>query len=184
MSLLFGLFFGTVLVLSGVGLGTVSAAVIGMTKVAELQKQPRPQAAPGQPGQQKRAQQKPPVPVQPDGAEPSTGGGSSASAPPEGETAAASLPAGGARATLGVEAVDAPKGGGAMVVGVHVPGPGQAAGLVRGDVLTAFGGTRISSAADLASAVAAARPGKAVTLTVRRADGDRQELSATPGVVT
>ncbi|WP_408646367.1 PDZ domain-containing protein [Streptomyces jeddahensis] len=171
MSLLFGLFFGTVLVLSGVGLGTVSAAVIGMTKMAELQK--------------------PPLTPHADGAEPSAGrsagafaGGGPASAPEPSLTAAVPVPAGAARSTLGVEAVDAPEGGGAMLVGVHVPGPGQAAGLVRGDVLTAFGGTRIDSAADLASAVAAAQPGKAVTLTVRRADGDRRELSATPGVVT
>lgn len=88
------------------------------------------------------------------------------------------------RATLGVEAVDAVKDAGALVVGVHVPGPGYTAGLVRGDVLIAFGGSRIASAAELAGAVAAARPGRAVTFTVRHANGGRQQLSVVPGVVT
>lgn len=88
------------------------------------------------------------------------------------------------RATLGVEAVDASEDAGALVVGVHVPGPGYAAGLVRGDVLLAFGETRIGSAADLARAVAAADPGRSVTLTVRHANGNQQQLSTTPGVVT
>jgi S1-C subfamily serine protease len=88
------------------------------------------------------------------------------------------------RAALGVEAVDAPKGAGALLVGVHVPGPGYTAGLVRGDVLTAFGGTRISSAGALAQAVAAARPGRQVTLTVRHESGVQQVLAVTPGVVT
>jgi S1-C subfamily serine protease len=87
-------------------------------------------------------------------------------------------------ATLGVEVVDVPEGEGALVVGVHVPGPGYSAGLVRGDVLLAFGETRIDAAADLARAVAAAQPGTAVTLTVRHANGNQQQLSTTPGVVT
>ncbi len=183
VSLLFGVFFGSVLVLSGVGLGTVSAAVIGMSKLAELQKQTGAQES-GKSGQQPQAPQEPSATRQPGGAEPLAGGGSSASAASGAGATAAPVPAAGARSTLGVEAVDASEGAGAVLVGVHVPGPGYAAGLVRGDVLTAFGGTRIASAADLASAVAAARPGKAVTLTVLRANGDRQVLSATPGVVT
>jgi S1-C subfamily serine protease len=88
------------------------------------------------------------------------------------------------RATLGIEAVDAPHGGGALVVGVHIPGPGYTAGLVRGDTLIAFGGTRLGSAADLARAVSAADPGTTVTLGVRHANGDHQQLSTVPGVVT
>jgi hypothetical protein len=39
MTPLFSLFVGTVLVLSGVGLGTVGATVIGMSKLADLQEQ-------------------------------------------------------------------------------------------------------------------------------------------------
>ncbi|BAC69873.1 hypothetical protein SAVERM_2162 [Streptomyces avermitilis MA-4680 = NBRC 14893] len=87
------------------------------------------------------------------------------------------------KATLGVEAVDAASNG-ALVVGVHAPGPGYTAGLVRGDILLAFGRTRLDSAADLARAVAGARPGTAVPLTVRHANGNQQQLMATPGIVT
>ncbi|MFB7600639.1 PDZ domain-containing protein, partial [Streptomyces sp. NPDC056160] len=97
-----------------------------------------------------------------------------------GGPAAAPAPVGPA---LGVEAVD-DDGPGARVVGVHVPGPGYAAGLVRGDVLLVFGRTRIDSAADLARAVAGARPGHEVTLTVRHRSGGYQQLDVTPGVVT
>ncbi|MER7840629.1 PDZ domain-containing protein [Streptomyces sp. NPDC096040] len=145
-SLLFGLVVSTVLVLSGVGLGTVGATVIGMSRLAELQRHAPP---------------KPPGPTP------------SATAGPS-RTAAA---------TLGVEAVDAEKVG-AMVVGVHVPGPGYRAGLVRGDVLLQLGGTRIGSAADLARAVAEAHPGKEAKLTVRHESGGYQQLTVVPGVVT
>ncbi|MER5958774.1 PDZ domain-containing protein [Streptomyces sp. NPDC001893] len=156
VTLLFGLLFGAVLVLSGVGLGTVGAAVIGMSKLAEMQQ--RAGAAP-----------RPPVlaPSRP----PTASTSPSPSVRP-------------VRAALGVEAVDAPKGAGALLVGVHMPGPGYTAGLVRGDVLIAFGGTRIGSAGVLAQAVAVARPGQQVTLTVRHESGARQVLAVTPGVVT
>ncbi|MEY2244453.1 PDZ domain-containing protein [Streptomyces sp. BF23-18] len=86
--------------------------------------------------------------------------------------------------TLGVEAVDAPGGAGALIVGVHIPGPGYSAGLVRGDTLLALDGTGITSAADLARAVADARPGREVTLRVRHANGSRGRLSAVPGTAT
>jgi S1-C subfamily serine protease len=89
-----------------------------------------------------------------------------------------------ARGTLGIEAVDAPGGRGALVVGVHDPGPGSGAGLVRGDVLLALDGTPVTSAAGLARAVADARPGRRVTLRVRHADGTRGQLSAVPGTAT
>ncbi|MFG2654325.1 PDZ domain-containing protein [Streptomyces sp. NPDC048425] len=156
VTLLFGLLFGAVLVLSGVGLGTVGATVIGMSKLAEMQQQagaaPRPPAL---------------VPSRP----PTASTSPSPSVRP-------------VRAALGVEAVDAPKGVGALLVGVHIPGPGYTAGLVRGDVLIAFGGTRIGSAGALAQAVAAARPGQQVALTVRHESGANQVLAVTPGVVT
>lgn len=87
------------------------------------------------------------------------------------------------RPALGVEAVDDKKPG-ARIVGVHVPGPGYSAGLVRGDVLLVLGTTRIDSAADLARAVAGARPGQEVVLTVRHRSGGYQQLTVTPGVVT
>ncbi|WP_089104656.1 PDZ domain-containing protein [Streptomyces hyaluromycini] len=146
-TLLFGSFVGTVLVLSGVGLGTVGATVIGMTKLAELR------------------QQTPPT----------TPGSAHQATPTPSPTAAT--------ATLGLEAVDAEKVG-ALVVGVHVPGPGYSAGLVRGDVLLQLGASRIDSAADLVRAVDDARPGKEAKLTVRHASGGYQQLTVVPGVVT
>jgi S1-C subfamily serine protease len=82
-----------------------------------------------------------------------------------------------------VEAVDDGRSG-ARIVGVHIPGPGYSAGLVRGDVLLVFGTTRIDSAADLARVVARTRPGQEVTLTVRHRSGGYQRLTAIPGVVT
>lgn len=156
-TLLFALFVGAVLVLSGVGLGTVGATVIGMSKLAELKK-----AAPP-PG----TRSAPVEPVEPRPTLAATPG-------PTAETVTA---------TLGVEAVDAEKAG-AEVVGVHVPGPGYSAGLVRGDVLLVFGTTRVDTAADLARAVAEARPGTEVTLTVRHESGGYQQLTVVPGVVT
>ncbi|HLL34040.1 MAG TPA: PDZ domain-containing protein [Streptomyces sp.] len=157
-TLLLGLLAGTALVLSGVGLGTVGATVLGVEKLAGLQQrtvQPGPvQPAPSRPG----------APASPAPASPSP----------------APSPAG---AVLGLEVVDAETSG-AQVVGVHVPGPGFAAGLARGDVLLTFDGARIDSAADLVEAVDRARPGERVTLTVRHPSGGRQQLTIVPGVVT
>ncbi|TXS46657.1 PDZ domain-containing protein [Streptomyces sp. uw30] len=157
-TLLCALLAGTVLILTGVGLGTLGATVIGMSRLAELQKR----AGPGTPG----------------GPATSAHPGSSTSP----SSAPSSAPSPAAVATLGVEAVDAEKPG-AVIVGVHVPGPGYTAGLVRGDVLLAFDRTRIDSAADLARAVAAARPGDEATLTVRHRGGGYQQLTVVPGVV-
>ncbi|MFF0011890.1 PDZ domain-containing protein [Streptomyces sp. NPDC005374] len=157
-TLLFGLFVAAVLVLSGVGLGTVGATVIGMNKLAELRQ--RAGSPPGGPSASARPSHAPSS-VRP-------------------TTAPSPVPA---AATLGLEAVDAEKAG-ALVVGVHVPGPGYTAGLVRGDVLLALGRTRIDTADDLARAVADARPGRELVLTVRHRSGGYQQLTAVPGVVT
>ena len=173
-TLLCGLFVAAVLVLTGVGLGTVGVTVIGMSRLAELQRQAGGSGVPGQaasgrgaPGHDgQRTRTGPPV------SEPAN---PSASAPPRRRVPAT--------ATLGVEAEDAEKSG-ALVVGVHIPGPGFTAGLVRGDVLLVFGRTRIDTAADLARAVAGARPGREVVLTVRHRSGGYQQLAAVPGVVT
>ncbi|MGW7082092.1 PDZ domain-containing protein [Streptomyces sp. NPDC054871] len=176
ITLLFGLLFSAVLVLTGVGLGTVSATVIGMSKLADMQKQAQQQ-------EQKQAQAQKQARAQGDSKgqdrpEPVAPPKPPRKEPGEGEERTA------ARPTLGVEAVDAPGGAGALLVGVHSPGPGHTAGLVRGDVLLAFGKTRIASAKALAAAVAAADPGRNVTVTVRHASGGRQSLSVTPGFVT
>ncbi|MFY4717038.1 PDZ domain-containing protein [Streptomyces sp. LaBMicrA B280] len=131
-TLLLGACAGTLLVLSGVGIGAVGATVLGGAGASA----PHPRAA---------------------------------AAPP--------------RATLGVEAVDYGSPG-ALVVGVHTPGPGYRAGLARGDVLLQFGGARVDTAADLARAVARARPGSEILLTVRHSGGGFQQLTVVPGVVT
>ncbi|MEU9559298.1 PDZ domain-containing protein [Streptomyces fumanus] len=154
-TVLTGLLVGAVLVLSGAGLGALGTTVIGMSRLAELRQHT---AAPG-----------------------ATASPTAVAAPPS--TAPSTAPSARVTATLGVEAVD-DEGPGARVVGVHVPGPGYAAGLVRGDVLLAVGRARVDSAADLARAVAGARPGSAVRLTVRHASGGYQQLTAVPGVVT
>ncbi|MFF3916204.1 PDZ domain-containing protein [Streptomyces sp. NPDC001852] len=143
---------GTVLVLSGVGIGTVGAAVIGMSRLAELQRQAPPATPPARPTSTAPAATPSPAPAAATGA------------------------------TLGIEAVDADKAG-ALVVGVHVPGPGYAAGLVRGDVLLQFGSARVDTAADLVRAVARARSGQQVLLTVRHRGGGYQQLTVVPGVV-
>ncbi len=155
MTLLFSLFVGTVLVLSGVGLGTVGATVIGMSKLAEMQRQ---------------AARQPARTTGPSGMPPSSASPTPTPSPTP------------ATATLGVEAVDAEKAG-ALIVGVHLPGPGYTAGLIRGDVLLTFGGARIDSAADLARAVARAHPGDEVTVTVRHHSGGYQQFTVVPGFV-
>ncbi|MCZ1003067.1 PDZ domain-containing protein [Streptomyces mirabilis] len=148
MSLLFGLLVATVLVLSGVGLGTVGATVIGMSRLADLQK--RAGAAQGPSGRP-------------------SGPGQASGAPQAGGTKSA--PGGGVRSfrrhrsprpgrPRSASRRSTPPWRGALVVGVHVPGSGYTAGLVRGDTLIAFAGARLGSAADLARAVSTAAPGR------------------------
>ncbi|WP_328552841.1 PDZ domain-containing protein [Streptomyces sp. NBC_00358] len=182
VNLLFGLFVGSVLVLSGVGLGTVGTTVIGLSRLADLQRQAGSAGHARQPSGTDTAPRpggsgaaRPGAP-RPGGSTTESGSGSPILS---GESARTSV-----SATLGVEAVDAPGGGGALIVAVHLPGPGYTAGLVRGDVLLAFDGTGVTSAADLARKVAAARPGKQVTLRVRHANGAHRGLTAVPGIVT
>ncbi|MFE1291994.1 PDZ domain-containing protein [Streptomyces sp. NPDC058751] len=200
---------GAVLVLSGVGLGAVGASVIGTSVIgAGGPAYPRGQADMDGRSRQPSAVSEAPGPggsrepaggARDGGAEARRTGGSGApradgSDAPRAATATAEpgdgpVPPGEAgrqsvRGTLGVEAVDAPGGGGALIVGVHLPGPGYTAGLVRGDVLLALDGTGITSAAGLARAVADATPGREVTLRVRHVDGGRAHLSAVPGTAT
>ncbi|WP_406724828.1 PDZ domain-containing protein [Streptomyces sp. GD-15H] len=82
-----------------------------------------------------------------------------------------------------MEVVDG-SGPGALVAGVHVPGPGYSAAPARGGVLLAVGGTRAGPAAGPARAVVRAGPGAEVTLTVRHRDGGHRQLTAVPGLVT
>ncbi|MET8471346.1 S1C family serine protease [Streptomyces sp. NPDC006422] len=166
-----GLLCAVLLVLAGLGLGTMGATVIGMGTLADLKRQTPPQ-------------EQQPAPQQPSGA--ASTAPAPEPAPTAGPTKAPVTPLVG-RGGLGVEVVDAPKGSGALVVAVHVPGPGYTGGLVRGDVLVGLGGERVGSALDLAATVAdaaEARPGRQVVVTVRHANGELQKLAVTPGVVT
>ncbi|MFF5362641.1 PDZ domain-containing protein [Streptomyces scabiei] len=167
ITLLSALVTCVILVLSGVGLGTMGATVTGMSRLAPS-REPAPRDA-----------------ARPDD-------GRSGAASPESVSGGqgsslSTVPVAAVRPTLGVDVVDAPgdaRGRGALVAGVHVPGAGYRAGLVRGDVVLSLGGTRTATAADLARAVAAARPGTALRLAVRHANGARQYLVAVPGVAT
>ncbi|MER6147757.1 PDZ domain-containing protein [Streptomyces hirsutus] len=152
---------GTVLVLSGVGVGAMGATVVGADGLAGLQRRAGFADVDVPSG----------ASVPPGASGPSGAGGAPA-------PASASVVA-----RLGVEVVD-DHGPGALVAGVQVPGPGFSAGLVRGDVLLAFGDTRTDTAADLARAVLRARPGAEVPLTVRHRSGGFQQLTAVPGFVT
>ncbi|WP_371575785.1 PDZ domain-containing protein [Streptomyces sp. NBC_01314] len=168
ITLLFALVACAVLVLSGVGLGTMGTTVIGMSGLAEL----RDGAPVG-----------PEVSARPVGGQSRSGSPKSSSG--KGSSVSATLAS--AHPALGVEVVDAAgdaRSRGALVSGVHVPGAGYTAGLVRGDVILALGGTRTGTAADLARVIGAARPGAALRLVVRHANGARQYLVAVPGVVT
>lgn len=213
-TVLFGTFVSVVLVLAGVGLGTVGATVIGMSRLAEIQRTGGAGAGAAQVlGAAVAGTVKAGGPGEPAAPGETRGSEESGAAGEENLTGAAgragksaSVPSGAAvpaRATLGVEAVDADARGaagstgadgsgrasggdghGALVIGVHTPGPAHTAGLVRGDVVLAAGARHVGSAADLARIVADARPGKEVVLTVRHANGTRQQLTAILGVVT
>ncbi|MDX3803487.1 PDZ domain-containing protein [Streptomyces sp. AK04-3B] len=202
-TLVAGLFAGTVLVLSGVGLGAVGATVIGMSRLAELQRQavpggragPQEQAGPegpvgsvGSVGPSGRPQASPGRARDAGTATRSGPGGAPArgragAAASSGASAGAGASSRAEEASLGLEAVDAGRTG-AEIVAVHVPGPGFTAGLVRGDVLLTFGGAEIGSATDLARAVDRARPGAAVEVTVRHRGGGHRKVRVVPGIVT
>jgi putative serine protease PepD len=71
-------------------------------------------------------------------------------------------------AYLGIETGNSSDGNGALVGAVQGGGPAAAAGLKKGDVVTAFDGSAIHGSNDLVAAITAHRPGDKVKLTVRR----------------
>ena len=73
-----------------------------------------------------------------------------------------------------------PISAGAFVADVQADGPAAKAGVVRGDVITQFDGTAISETQMLIDAVAARKPGDAITITVLR-DKESKILSLTLG---
>ncbi|MEV6123219.1 PDZ domain-containing protein [Streptomyces sp. NPDC052077] len=159
-----GLLAAAVLLLAGVGLGTLGVTHTGLR--GPEHRAAAPAAGPPESAEAAGATGLPGPPAD-----------ARAAVTPPGTPAPAAT-----AAALGVEVVDDERPG-ALVVGVHVPGPGHSAGLVRGDVLLTLGGDRIDTAADLAHAVARARPGDEVTLTVRRPSGVYQQVRAVPGVI-
>jgi S1-C subfamily serine protease len=68
---------------------------------------------------------------------------------------------------------------GAGIVGVVSGGPADSAGIAAGDVITAVGGTTVSSASDLTSALAAEQPGQRVTVTWTGTDGAAHSATVT-----
>jgi Do/DeqQ family serine protease len=67
---------------------------------------------------------------------------------------------------------------GALVSSVRENGPADAAGIERGDVITAIDGKPVASSNELRNRIAATKPGSRVTLTVRR-DHAEKTLTAT-----
>lgn len=77
-------------------------------------------------------------------------------------------------------ALRAEAGKGVLVSAVEANGPAAAAGLAAGDVVTALDGAAIASPRDLATAIGAVRPGRAVTLAWQR-NGEAREARITLG---
>jgi putative serine protease PepD len=70
--------------------------------------------------------------------------------------------------------------GGAKISCVVNDGPAHSAGLKPGDVITKFNGTTIANADTLTAAVTRAKPGRKVTVTVRK-NGSNKQISVTLG---
>jgi S1-C subfamily serine protease len=70
--------------------------------------------------------------------------------------------------------------GGAKILQVVAGKPADAAGLVRGDVITSLNHARISSVADVRTVVLSLVPGKAVPIGWRDTNGDAQTGTITP----
>jgi serine protease Do len=78
------------------------------------------------------------------------------------------------------QAIGRKDGTGVLVASVESGGPADKAGIKTGDVITRFGRQPVQSGRDLSRAVAAARPGTQVQITVSR-DGREQELTVAIG---
>src|SRR4051794_317130 len=83
-------------------------------------------------------------------------------------------------AFLGVSIAQTTGADGALIGSVAQSGPGAAAGLQKGDLVTAVDGKAIHDANGLIAAIEAARPGQRLTLTVQRGS-QRLTLTATLG---
>jgi putative serine protease PepD len=86
-----------------------------------------------------------------------------------------------AHAYLGISTGETSNGSpGALVAGVQPGTPAARAGLKDGDVIVAYNGTAVNGEGDLIDALAAAKPGERVRLTVERGSS-RITLTATLG---
>jgi S1-C subfamily serine protease len=81
-------------------------------------------------------------------------------------------------AFLGVSVQDGASGG-ATVAGVVPGGPAEEAGLAAGDTITAVGGTTVTSAEDVSTALTDLDPGDRVTVTWTDTAGAAQSATAT-----
>jgi S1-C subfamily serine protease len=80
---------------------------------------------------------------------------------------------------LGTSTSTSTSTGGATVAGVVPGGPADGAGLAAGDVITVIGGTTITSATDVSTALAGQQPGDPVTVTWTDATGQSQSATVT-----
>ena len=80
---------------------------------------------------------------------------------------------------LGIELTDA-SGGGASVQSVQSGTPADHAGLQKGDVIIAAGGTDVATADDLIAVIDTKKPGDSLTLSIRR-DGATRSVTVTLG---
>ncbi len=85
------------------------------------------------------------------------------------------------RAYLGVQTVDAQNAPGAVVYSVAKGSAAAAAGIVRGDAITAIDGTKTPDAASLAEALTTLSPGQTVKVSIARENGTTATLSVTLG---
>ena len=83
------------------------------------------------------------------------------------------------RAALGVNIADNTSRPGALVVAVQPASPAAKAGLAAGDTIVKVNRTTISSASDLATALAGLKPGEKVTVSVVGADGATRTVTTT-----
>ncbi len=84
------------------------------------------------------------------------------------------------RAYLGVSTADTASGSGATIAAVVQGGPADDAGLRAGDRIVRIGGEAVSDSDDVASAVAARKPGDVVDVVVQRS-GEQRTLKVTLG---
>ncbi|HET8980833.1 MAG TPA: trypsin-like peptidase domain-containing protein [Solirubrobacteraceae bacterium] len=85
------------------------------------------------------------------------------------------------RAALGISIADSPSRSGAIVAAVQSGGPAAKAGIVAGDAIVKVDGNQITSASDLASALADHEPGEKVTVTLTGTDGSTRSATVTLG---